>query len=258
MSAHIQSLQDQVNNLYHTLNTLQGRFNPGSRSNYQSSGSVGPLDPQIAFQHQPSPESHVKPPSRQRFSGPTSSAYDFSVANSSLQTMGITQPEYAAEETTSVQEGPHTRSPPPQSSPTPQQRVNPLKDPLWSLNREEALRLCHLYEEEIGIMYPMLDMNRIMSKAETLFKFLDSMRRVGFLEKEIEAGDQLDDDETMILKMILATAMVVESSGQSELGQSLWENVRRISNSQDRLGQTASVTTLKILVVTVSTGLAST
>ena len=166
--------------------------------------------------------------------------------------MGITQPEYAAEESTSVHEGPNTRSPPPQTSPTPQQNVNPLKDPLWSLTQDEALRLCTLYEEEVGIMYPMLNMDKIMSKAKTLFNFLDSMRRVRFLEDEIEQGDSLDDDETMLLKMILATALVVESSGQSDLGRSLWDNVRRISNSQDRLGHPASVKTLQILVVTVS------
>ena len=251
MSAHLMALQEQVDNLYRTLNTPQSQPNHGSRSSYQSGNSVGPLDPQIAFQHTPPTENHAKPPSRQRFSGPTSSAFDFHVANSSLQTMGITQPEYPAEESTSAHEGPNTRSPPPQMSPTSQQNVNPLKDPLWSLNQDEALRLCNLYEEEVGIMYPMLDMDQVMSKARTLFNFLDSMKRVGFLKEEIEQGDSLDDDETMTLKMILATALVVECNGRSELGHSLWENVRRISNTQDRLGRPATIKTLQILVVTV-------
>ena len=252
MSAQIQSLQEQVESLYQSLNALQGRPGSGSRPSFQPRNSVGPLDPQIAFQHHSPPDNRAKSSLRPRFSGPTSSAFDFHVANNSLQTMGITQPEYPTEETTSLHEGPNTRSPPPQISPTSAQNVNPLKDPLWSLNQDEALRLCNLYEEEVGIMYPMLDMDKIMSKAKTLFNFLDSMKRVGFLEKEIEQGDSLDDDETMILKMILATALVVESTGRSELGRSLWENVRRISNSQDRLGRPATIRTLQILVVTVS------
>ena len=249
MSAHLMALQQQVDNLYHNLNALQGHSNHGSRASYQAGDSVGPLDPQIAFQPPP-PQAHAKAPIRQRFSGPTSSAFDFHVANNSLQTMGITQPDYPTEEST-AHEGPSTRSPPPQMSPTLQQNVNPLKDPLWSLNQNEALRLCSMYEEEVGIMYPMLDMDRVMSKAKSLFSFLDSMRRVGFLKEEIDRGDPLDDDETMTLKMILATALVVESNGQSELGQSLWENVRRISNTQDRLGRPATIKTLQILVVTV-------
>lgn len=165
--------------------------------------------------------------------------------------MGITQPEYSAEEAT-AHEGPHTRSPPPQMSPTPQQNVNPLKDPLWSLSQDEVLRLCSMYEEEVGIMYPMLDMDQVMDKAKKLFEFLKSIKRTGLLKEQIEKGDSLDDDETMILKMILATALVVESNGQSVLGQNLWENVRRISNSQNRLGRPATIKILQILVVTVS------
>ena len=250
MCGHLQSLQDQVNGLYQALNSIQGRPTHSPRESFQAGTPVGPLDPRITFQQ--SPASPAKPPSRQRFSGPTSSTYDFNVANSSLQTMGITQPDYGAEETSALPEGPHTRSPPPPTSPSSAQNINPLKDPLWSLNQDEALRLCALYEEEVGIMYPMLDMGKVMSKVKPLFSFLDSMRRVGFLKEEIEQGDSLEDDEIMILKMILATALVVESSGLSELGQSLWENVRRILNSQDRLGNPASITGLQIMVITVS------
>ena len=100
------------------------------------------------------------------------------------------------------------------------------------------------------MLYPILDIQKTMNKAKTLFTFLDSMKRVGFLKSEIENGDSLDDDETLVLKMILACALTIEGNGESELGKRLFENVRRISNMQDRLGKPATIRGLQILFLT--------
>ena len=163
--------------------------------------------------------------------------------------MGITQPEY---EDVSTMQGRQMTGPPTENvAPVITQPVNPVKDPLWSLNQEEALRLCRLYQEEVGSMYPMLNIDKTLCKAKTMFHFLDSMKRVGLLREEIEQGDSLDDEDTLVLKMILATSLTIESGGHTDLGRSLFENVRRITNSQDQMGRPASIKSLQILVIMV-------
>lgn len=39
-------------------------------------------------------------------------------------------------------------------------------------------------------------------------------------------ADSIDDEETNILKIVMATAMVVESSGRSELGRAMYDYVQ--------------------------------
>src|SRR5262245_1426293 len=93
MRDHITALQEQVNDLYASLNELR------SRSDLAYSA---PLDPQ--FSHDGSTRSmsisrtlpplispkRAPPKALPQFHGPTSTAYGLDVAKSSLQTMGIT------------------------------------------------------------------------------------------------------------------------------------------------------------------------
>lgn len=251
MTQQLQTLQEQVETLFSGLSALQQKYS--SDVNQPRNSSVGPLDPQIAYQGQPSPEATSKQLRRQ-FSGPTSSAYDFDIANNSLQSMGINQPNYGSDDVATGQDHPMGNT---SSSPVPnipQQMVNPVKDPLVRLTQEEALRLCKIYDEEIATSAPMLDMDAITAKAKTMYSFLETMKRIGFLQKSVEQGESFGDDETLVLKMILATASTVENGGQSEIGRALFENVRRISNLQDRLGRPANVKNLQILAVTVRLG----
>lgn len=245
MTQHLQSLQEQVDGLYTNMAALQ------QKAELQRTSSVGPLDPQIAYQTQSPDEVRVKQRLAPHFSGPTSSAYDFDVANPSLQSMGIKQPGYGTGEAATGRGGSVPNIGSPSISNIPQQNVNPCKDPLLSLTQDEVLRLCHIYDEEIASSAPMLDMDEIIKKAKTLFTFVDSLRRVGFLQKSVEKGESFSDDETLILKMILATALAVEHGGQSEAGSALFENVRRLTNLQDRLGNPASIKYLQLLTITV-------
>ena len=248
MSSQIQKLQEQVDGLLANFNNLQRDLSLNGA--FQRTSSVGPLDPQIAFQHQSSPQPMSKPRPRQRYSVPATSAFDFEVTNTSMQAMGIPQPGY--EEMASIQGRQMAGSPIERVGSVTAQQVNSVKDPLWSLNQEEASRLCRVYQEEVGSMYPMLNIEKTLVKAKTMFHFLDSMRRVGLLREEIEQGDSLDDEDTLVLKMILATALTIETGGHTDLGRSLFENVRRITNSQDRMGHPATIKSLQILVITVS------
>src|SRR5271163_3652151 len=109
MREHILSLQEQVDSLYAGLNALRERqetFLPTEPAySYDGSRSISTsrtLPPLV------SPSCPPKP--IPQFHGPTSSAYGFDVAKSTLQTMGINQ-ESGAEETGNGDEGSRTPAP---------------------------------------------------------------------------------------------------------------------------------------------------
>ena len=91
MNATIQSLQEQVDNLYSNLSAL--RTSQETNGLLQQQGPPYPRLPSLTHSptSQPPYQSSISPRGKHpRFQGPTSSAFNFDVANSSLQTMGIT------------------------------------------------------------------------------------------------------------------------------------------------------------------------
>jgi hypothetical protein len=153
-----------------------------------------------------------------QFHGPTSSMYGFDVAKTSLQTMGITN--------NMIDEGLVSRDRSRAASPALPASPHPAKDPLWLLELSEVLRLCRVYEEEIGIMYPIADMDRVQKHASSLYKFIGASLRSGLGQPTFPGADAFDDEDTIVLKMILAITLVVEGSGRSELGDRFFESAK--------------------------------
>jgi len=123
--------------------------------------------------------------------------------------------------------------PPPPSQLVPvSNTVHSTKDPIWSIKREEALRLCRVYEEEIGIMYPLVDIEKVTQQMNLLYTFMEAAMRTGFAQRGLPGSDGLHDDNTNIMKMILATTLVVEGSGQSDLGQRLYLSMKSVVDSK--------------------------
>ena len=118
------------------------------------------------------------------------------------------------------------------------------------MKREEAIRLCRVYEEEIGIMYPLLDIEKLIGYANLLFTFLEAADRTGFAQRFKPGADCLSDDDTTILKMVLATTLVVEGNGQSSLGNRFFEGVKR--TMEMKLWEPAKIKTIKLLSLVVS------
>lgn len=48
--------------------------------------------------------------------------------------------------------------PPPLTNPN----GNPCKDPIWTFSKEEMVRLCRVYEEEMGLMYPVINIEDVI------------------------------------------------------------------------------------------------
>ncbi|KAI9782940.1 MAG: hypothetical protein M1839_004415 [Geoglossum umbratile] len=227
MNTQMTSLQEQVDTLFANVNNIQHRdasiSTIGSDPNYLLKPSRSM--PQAAISAGSPSQVRQKVP---RFQGPTSAAYSFDVANSSLQTMGIHPPtEAAIDDPVVTKESTHSAS---SGSLSP--LAHPSKDPLWLLSKEEAMRLARVYEEEIGAMYPFLDIEKTIRHASALYSFITAATRTGLTRVDHPGADSLGDDDTNILKMVLATALMTEGSGQSSLGSRLFDSVRRLIESR--------------------------
>lgn len=222
MTAHITHLQEQVEQLFSNMENLR------SQVDTQSMGSMGtPFTGPEYHRTMSMSQSHVLPqsPNRQRpkqfrkYHGPTSSAFNLGVAKSSLQTMGITAP--GEEDTGATQDVTPAGSPPPM---LPKPPLHADKDPIWSLSKQDAMRLIHVWHEEMGLMYPFMDIEKVIRYADGLFSFLEAAARTGLMQGALPGADQINDDRAITLKLILAVALVVEGTGKDPLGEKLFEN----------------------------------
>ena len=250
---NIRSLQDQVDNLYASPNTLRTR----------SDGSVTTISDQDPYSHHAT-QNLSNPRSRYQSSfsspsplarapqfkgGATSSALCFDVAKSSLQTMGIAPLEHSTDDAIPEQARASYNSPLRNAATLTLLPGQPTKDPLWSLRREDVVRLCRLFDEDVGMMHPILDIEKTITRAHMLFDFMESSQRSGLLSKEFERGDAFQNENTNILKMVLASALTLEGNGESELGAKLFQSVRNASES--RLWEPVSLDGLVLLVIVV-------
>ncbi|KAJ5281392.1 hypothetical protein N7478_006764 [Penicillium angulare] len=223
MTSQITTLQEQVNNLFTNLNELRT-----SKSTFESPifDHLSRDGSQPVFT--PMPQGIPKARSRHpRFHGPTSSAFNFDVAKSSLQSMGINPVEDGIPDDLTTAHVTPAGSPPP-LVPT----IHPTKDPIWSISRDEAIRLCKVYEEEIGIMYPLVEISMVTNQATLLYTFMEAATRTGFAQRGLPGPDSLHDDSSLLLKLILATTLIVEGGGESELGQRLYLSIKPVIESK--------------------------
>ncbi|OBT83536.1 hypothetical protein VE02_07799 [Pseudogymnoascus sp. 03VT05] len=221
MNAHLSSLQEQIDNLYANLNALRsGEVGPnkGSMTGSMSQRSIQSTSPALTYR--------PPPPKHPRFQGPTSSAFSFDVAKNTLQNMGYPGLE-SGEYGNGMQDDTPAGSPPMRQAVLPS---HPFKDPLWSITKEEALRLCVVYEDEICIMYPFLDMNWIAQVANTQYRFMEEGSPKNGQNSNAESPSPVVEQDLNILKMVVAIASAVECSGQSEFANRLYENTKRASD----------------------------
>ena len=245
MNAHIQSLQQQVNDLYTHLNALR------------SGQSPFPMHPSLAHADSPASYRSNMSPSQSRashpqYQGPTSSAFNLDVAKSSLQTMGITQPE-VEDDAGSGDIDPALDAPMQRQAPVAAMVSAPHKDPLWQLSKNDAIRLCKIYDEEMGMMYPMLDIEKIINQADVLYCFIESVARTGLYNRDLAGADSLEGNDINILKMVLSSALMAEGGGQSPLGKAIYESCREAFESRVTVPVDTKGLILLVVVVCLTT-----
>ncbi|KAF1946134.1 hypothetical protein EJ02DRAFT_337101 [Clathrospora elynae] len=244
MSAQISSLQQQVDELYHNLSTLS------TQVDMHSNGAIG--TPFHSHDYQQTPML-PPPPARARtksfsrhprFHGPTSSAFNLGVARSSLKTMGISAGEDGEDEGIVARDA----SPPMPSAMLPKRPMHADKDPIWSVSKQEALRLVRVWHEEQGIMYPILEVDKVLRYTEMLFTFVEAAARSGLMQGALPGSDAIMDEQTSVLKLILAITLVLEGRGKDPLGENLFENVHRVV--EKALSEPVSLHGINLLALT--------
>jgi hypothetical protein len=137
MNAQISSLQEQVDNLYASMSALRA-------------GDLMALSQtQVAVQQASPTSTYRSIPKHPRFQGPTSSAFSFDVAKSTLQNMGYPGLVEGGDGAINTADDTPMGSPPLRPISLREPTSKSTRDPLWSLTKDEAVRLCRVYEEEM-------------------------------------------------------------------------------------------------------------
>jgi hypothetical protein len=249
MSAHIASLQQQVDDLFHNLSTLRTHIDMhsnGSNStpfhqDYQQTPMLPPQSPR------PRSKSASKHP---RFHGPTSNAFNVGVARSSLKTMGINALEEGEDEGNVTRDATPRASSPIHNAMVPKRPMHADKDPIWAISKQEAVRLVHVWHEEMGVMYPILEIPKILRYTEMLFTFVEAAARSGLMQGALPGSDSMMDEQISILKLVLAITLVLEGGGKDPLGEKFFANVHNIVDKS--LSEPVSLHGITLLTLTVS------
>jgi len=251
MSAHLSSLQQQVDDLYNNLTTLRTQVDVTGNSNGSISTPFNGDYQQPPMLPPPSARSRTKSFSKHpRFHGPTSSVFNLGVARSSLKTMGITAAEEAEDEGV-ITNNPTPRASPPVPGPMlPKPPLHADKDPIWNISKHEALRLVHVWHEEMGVMYPILEIDKVLRYTDMLFSFVEAAARSGLMQGALPGADAIMDEQTSILKLIIAITLVLEGRGKDALGERLFANVHNVV--EKTLFEPVGLHGINLLALTVS------
>ncbi|KAG6008738.1 hypothetical protein E4U21_003933 [Claviceps maximensis] len=100
-------------------------------------------------------------------------------------------------------------------------------DPLLEFDKDEIIRLCRFHEDEVGIMYPVLNIQAVIAHAKRIAPYLESARNQ---QRSEVMSKVMNDDKTLQLKMIMCCALAVESHGHNEKAVCLYESMEAVVN----------------------------
>lgn len=230
VTTHLTSLQDEVSALKQTMQAMQAmQSGPGDRSHMVPSmdrpmmapGMIAPSPAQSSLSGRQPSVSQARTPGAYR--GSTSTSHMIGIAQGNT---GIAYPD--------LQETPNPSEP----------QLQPLTmgtDPILEYTKDEMLRLCQVHDDEIGIMYPVLNMGSVTEHARHLATQFDALRQQ-------PSTHLFNDDKTLELKMVLCCALVVEENGPSAKAQQLFDSMEAALNRK-LLADEVYISTLPLLCV---------
>jgi len=162
-----------------------------------------------------------KRPGRPQYVGHTSSAFSFGVAKSSLRAMGMDS------DADNVDDGMTSNLTTPSRTARPRERASNSIDAMAFVSITEANRLVDVYEEEVGTLYPFLDINEIKLYASRHYA---SVRPVS--DQAVSVSRSSEEERTLeaydlhLLRMVMAITSVIEGRGHSDLSIRLVDEVQ--------------------------------
>ncbi|KAJ5924094.1 hypothetical protein N7466_008281 [Penicillium verhagenii] len=143
----------------------------------------------------------------------------------------------------------------PSPAPSDEQLNEVSGDPIKALGLEEILRLIQVYEDTVGIMYPCVDLASLRTYVvEYHHQYDPAIDRVAGPAQKASDQDWFHARDVQVLKILLATALLVESHGRSERAAQLADSVE--DHFASRL-KVAEVDMKEILILTLLVGLLS-
>ncbi|RAL11197.1 putative C6 transcription factor [Aspergillus homomorphus CBS 101889] len=214
--AYLEQLCSQMSAMQEQITTLSAAVTTLAQSSITANAAIARSD--VVNQRPFRRRSTVR---ETAFQGPTTSAFSLHLAKSNLQRQGIVEQNDGADEA----DANHPPSPLPLGSPGQAALDARLAgDPLWTLDKVEATRLCRVYEEEMGIMYPVLDLQELLDQVEVVYGSAEGgSRPSGF--------QPVHTDDVQILRLVFACALTAEAAGSSELAMRLFESVREVADN---------------------------
>ncbi|KAI1632931.1 hypothetical protein F4809DRAFT_625385 [Biscogniauxia mediterranea] len=232
MARQVSQLQEQVETLFSSMNALRSEALrlapiqdrslpvPPSASSTPSSTSMT-----IASLHRPDLPQLRQP----GFRGPTSTRFSLDVAKNTLHKMGYGNTGDCIDLDGSVHETP-TTSPriTQQVVPSPY-NTRPPPDPLWEFDKDELIRLCRVYEEEVGIMWPIVRIESIINHAKSVGAWIEAAKNNAFVPP-LGSDGTFSDHNSILLKVVVCNGLLVEEHGNSEKAERLFESIKPITN----------------------------
>ncbi|KAJ5720155.1 hypothetical protein N7493_007033 [Penicillium malachiteum] len=121
-------------------------------------------------------------------------------------------------------------------------------DPLMGLGLEETLRLVQVYEDAVGIMYPCVDLASLRTYVvEFHHTYNPAIDRTSDIAPAASDQDWFHARDIQVLRILLATALLVESHGRSERAAQLADSVEDRFASRLKI---ADVDMKEILILT--------
>ena len=158
---------------------------------------------------------------RPRYVGHTSSAFSFGVAKSSLRSMGMDA------DVENVDDGMRSDLTTPSNTPRPFERaLNPI-DTMSFISITEANRLIDVYEEEVGTLYPFLNVEELKLHINRHYTFaLPVSNQSVSVSRSSEEEKTLEAYDLHLIRMAMAIASVIEGCGHSDLSTRLVDEVQ--------------------------------
>ena len=73
-------------------------------------------------------------------------------------------------------------------------------------------------------------MEKIFKHLNLLYTFIGAALRTGLGQPALLGADAIEDEDTTVLKLVLAITLMLEGSGKSELGDRFFESARHAVN----------------------------
>ncbi|KAK5451873.1 hypothetical protein LTS15_007596 [Exophiala xenobiotica] len=182
------------------------------------------------------------------YHGPTSSEFTFEVASESLTELGVGCAFSKSNQSTRLPSFPCISRSPSAGKALLSRLL--VRDPLWTIERSDALRYFDTYHRTVGAMYPVTSGPHFAHKVQTLLDTLDVARGRRYRGGFGHLIELMFSPDTQLLKIQLAIGMITElGPSGTEMAAELMQTV--LDSSDDSFMNVEGLKGVQIHVLTV-------